>query len=204
MLKRRYSDYLLEAGTDEAGRGALAGPVVAAAVILPERLRSRKWKLLRDSKLMNEKLRYELREVIMRESLAWRVAFVSQEVIDRINILNASILAMQKAVRYLPVAPEFLIVDGNRFKPIPGLNHATVIDGDAKYLSIAAASVLAKTFRDDFMKTIHRYFPHYVWNKNKGYGTPEHKRAIREHGICRYHRKSFHPNVEQLELLFDE
>ncbi len=203
MLKRRYSKQKLEAGTDEAGRGALAGPVVAAAVILPTRLRASEWKILNDSKQLDEKLRYRLREVITREALAWRVAFVSREIIDKINILNASILAMHRALKYLPVRPEFIIVDGNRFKPYENIPHETVVRGDEKYLSIAAASVLAKTFRDDFMKKIHRYFPHYRWEKNKGYGTAEHKSAIRQYGICRYHRLSFHPHIEQLKLPFN-
>ncbi len=203
MLKRRFSKEMWEAGTDEAGRGALAGPVVAAAVILPKRLRSPQWKILNDSKQLNENLRYALREVIMREAAAWRVAFVPREIIDEVNILNASILAMHRALKFLPVRPEFIIVDGNRFKPFEDIPHETIVNGDEKYLSIAAASVLAKTFRDDFMKTVHRYFPYYRWDKNKGYATPEHKSAIREYGICRYHRLSFHPHIEQLKLPFD-
>ncbi len=199
MLKTRFSDRLLEAGTDEAGRGALAGPVVAAAVILPPDFRHPG---LNDSKQLSEKKRYMLREVIMREAVAWQVAFVSQYVIDRINILNASILAMHRALSYLKTTPEFIIVDGNRFKDFHRIPHQTVVDGDARYLSIAAASILAKTFRDDFMKTIHRKHPHYAWDRNKGYATPQHKKAILRHGITPYHRRSFHPNFPQLELDF--
>ncbi len=198
MLQRSFSDKLLEAGTDEAGRGALAGPVVAAAVILPPRLH---FPGLTDSKQLTEKKRYELREIIIRKAIAWRVAFVSQYVIDRINILNASILAMHQALRFLPVKPEFILVDGNRFKPFGNIPHKTVIDGDSKFLNIAAASVLAKTFRDDFMRIIHRHYPQYDWHNNKGYATPGHKQAILMHGTTRYHRKSFHPNM-QLEFDF--
>ena len=199
MLKSRFSDRLLEAGTDEAGRGALAGPVVAAAVILPPDFRHPG---LNDSKQLSEKKRYMLREVIMREAVAWQVAFVSQYVIDRINILNASILAMHRALSYLKTTPEFIIVDGNRFKDFHRIPHQTVVDGDARYLSIAAASILAKTFRDDFMKRIHRKHPQYLWDRNKGYATPQHKKAILRHGITPYHRRSFHPNFPQLELDF--
>ena len=196
-LKRRFSKYILEAGTDEAGRGALSGPVVAAAVILPPRFRH---PLLNDSKKLTEPVRYQLREFIIKKALAWRVSFVSQYEIDRLNILNASILAMHKALKNLPVRPEFIIVDGNRFKPFEDIPFQTVINGDEKFMSIAAASVLAKTFRDDFMKTIHNRFPHYAWHQNKGYATPQHKEAIRKYGVCHYHRKSFHPNIEQLKL----
>ncbi len=199
-LKRNFSGYILEAGTDEAGRGSLSGPVVAAAVILPPRFRH---PLLNDSKKLNEKIRYELRDYIIKRAVAWQVAFISQYEIDRINILNASILAMHKALQRLNVRPEFIIVDGNRFKPFENIPYETVIDGDEKYLSIAAASVLAKTFRDDFMKKIHRKYPLYNWYQNKGYATPEHKMAIRKYGITHYHRKSFHPNIEQLEFDFD-
>ena len=199
MLKNRFSDYFLEAGTDEAGRGALAGPVVAAAVILPP---SFSHPDLNDSKQISEKKRHILREIIIRESLAWQVAFVSQYVIDKINILNASILAMHKALTYLSVRPEFIIVDGNRFKDFPGIAHRTIVDGDAQYMSIAAASILAKTFRDDFMKKIHVKYPCYLWAKNKGYATPQHKKAILQHGITHYHRRSFHPNFPQLSLDF--
>ena len=201
-LKSKYSNNFLEAGCDEAGRGALAGPVVAAAVILPPRLRL---PYLNDSKQLPEHKRYELRDIILQKALAWRVAFVSQEVIDQINILNASILAMHQALKYLPLRPEFIIVDGNRFKPFENIPHETIIDGDEKYKSIAAASILAKTFRDDFMKTIHRHFPHYHWDKNKGYGTPQHKEAIRQFGFSRYHRKTFRPNfTRQLTIDFGE
>jgi len=202
FLKTKYSSAILEAGCDEAGRGALAGPVVAAAVILPPRVRLPH---LNDSKQLPEHKRYELRDIIIRKALAWRVAFVSHEIIDRINILNASILAMHKALKFLSVRPQFIIVDGNRFQPFENIPHETVIDGDAKYKSIAAASILAKTFRDDYMKVIHRYYPQYGWASNKGYGTPAHKEAIRRYGITRYHRKTFRPNfVKQLTIPFPE
>ncbi len=199
FLKIKFSEFKYEAGTDEAGRGALAGPVVAAAVILPENFIH---KDLTDSKKLTEKKRYELRNIIIENALAWRVSFVSQYVIDKVNILNASILAMHQAIRFLPVKPEFVIVDGNRFKPIENIPHQTIVNGDEKYLAIAAASILAKTFRDDFMKTIHKNFPQFHWNKNKGYATLEHKVAIRRFGVTRYHRKSFHPNIEQLKFEF--
>ncbi len=198
-LKTKLSDKRFEAGTDEAGRGALAGPVVAAAVILkpdfyhPE---------LNDSKKLSAAKREELREIIIRHAVAWRVAFVSQYIIDKINILNASILAMHQAIKYLPVRPEFIIVDGNRFKPFGNIGYETVVNGDEKFQSIAAASILAKTFRDDFMKVIDKRFPQYLWRNNKGYATPAHKAAIRQYGVTRYHRKSFHPNVEQLKFDF--
>ncbi len=199
MLRLRYSDAKWEAGTDEAGRGALAGPVVAAAVILPPRFRHPD---LNDSKQLTEKKRYALRDYIIRRAVAWQVAFVSREVIDRINILNASILAMHQALKYLAVQPDFILVDGNRFKPYGTVPYATIVDGDARYKSIAAASILAKTFRDDFMRAIHHHFPQYHWDRNKGYGTPAHKEAIIRYGITRYHRRSFHPNFPQLTFDF--
>ncbi len=199
LLINKYSEFDLEAGTDEAGRGALAGPVVAAAVVLPSGFFLED---LNDSKKLGEKKRYELREIIIRKALAWRVAFVSQYVIDRINILNASIFAMHRALKYLPVRPEFIIVDGNRFKPFEDIPHQTIVNGDEKFLSIAAASVLAKTFRDDFMKRIHLRYPQYNWHKNKGYATAEHRQAIRRFGTVKYHRKSFHPNIQQLTFDF--
>jgi len=200
FLKSKFSSYSLEAGCDEAGRGALAGPVVAAAVILPPRVRIPS---LNDSKQLPEHKRYALRDIILQKALAWRVAFVSQEVIDRINILNASVLAMHRALKHLPIRPDFVIVDGNKFTPFENIPYETIIDGDARYKSIAAASILAKTFRDDFMKVIHRYYPQYHWDSNKGYGTSQHKEAIRRFGITRYHRKSFRPNfVKQLIIDF--
>ena len=199
ILKTKFSTYSLEAGTDEAGRGALAGPVVAAAVILKPGFFHED---LTDSKKIPEPKRYELRKIIIDNALAWRVAFVSQYVIDKINILNASIFAMHQALKYLPVRPEFIIVDGNRFKPFENIGYETIVNGDEKYFSIAAASILAKTFRDDFMKKIHLNHPQYNWYKNKGYATLEHRRAIRKYGIVKYHRKSFHPNIEQLKFEF--
>jgi len=199
MLQTNFSGRKWEAGTDEAGRGALAGPVVAAAVILPPGCRLPG---LNDSKQLSEKKRYQLRDLIMERAVAWQVAFVSQYTIDRINILNASILAMHQALKYLHVKPEFILVDGNRFKPFEHIPHQTVVDGDAKFMSIAAASVLAKTFRDDFMRAVHVRFPQYGWDKNKGYGTPAHKQAILKYGITSYHRRSFHPNFPQLTFDF--
>ncbi|NPA42463.1 MAG: ribonuclease HII [Chlorobi bacterium] len=196
-LKTKFSSYRLEAGTDEAGRGALAGPVVAAAVILKPRFRH---PLLNDSKQLTEKQRYLLRDIILDNALAWRVAFVSHTVIDRINILNASILAMHRALSRLPLRPRFILVDGNRFKPFGDVPYRTIVDGDARYMSIAAASVLAKTFRDDYMRAIHRRYPQYGWDSNKGYGTRAHLAAIEAFGLSPYHRRSFRPNIRQLTL----
>lgn len=181
---------LVEAGCDEAGRGPLAGPVYAAAVILPEDFHH---PLLNDSKKMTEKARETLRPVIEREAVAWAVEAVSAEEIDRINILNASITGMQRAVRRLGVRPDFLLIDGNRFKPFDGYRYATVVHGDATYASIAAASVLAKTWRDEHMRRLAREYPQYGWDRNMGYPTREHLDAIIEYGYTPYHRKSFHP-----------
>ncbi len=192
----------LEAGCDEAGRGCLSGAVYAAAVILPPNFRN---ELLNDSKQLTEKQRYTLREVIEREATAYAVGIVSPEEIDSINILNASFLAMHRAVQQLSQVPEHLIIDGNRFKPYPGIPHTTVIKGDGKYLSIAAASILAKTYRDDYMLALHQEHPHYDWNKNKGYPTCKHRDAIRKHGITPYHRKSYNLlGNGQLELFGEE
>lgn len=177
-----------EAGCDEAGRGCLAGPVFSAAVILPEDFRS---ELLNDSKKLSEKQRSHLRILIERESICWAVASCDNLEIDRINILNCSILAMHRALDQLSVRPAHIIVDGNRFKLYENIPHTTVIKGDGKYLSIAAASVLAKTYRDDFMKVIHEKYPHYDWNQNKGYPTAFHRRAIINYGITPFHRRSF-------------
>ena len=199
MLKSNFSKYKLEAGTDEAGRGCLAGPVVAAAVILPLNF---KHELLNDSKLLSEKQRKLLRPVIEKEALAYSVAFVDQKEIDKINILNASILAMHRSIEKLQMVPEFIIVDGNRFKNYKDIPYQTIIKGDSKYLSIAAASVLAKTYRDDYMEEIHLDFPDYNWKKNKGYPTKEHRNAIRTAGICLHHRKTFRLLPEQLKLPF--
>ena len=183
----------LEAGCDEAGRGPLAGPVYAAAVILPPDFRH---PLLNDSKQMSEKARYELREVIEREAIAWRVEAVQAEEIDRLNILWASVTGMQRAVLGLSVKPDFLLIDGNKFRPFEGYGrdaYKTVIHGDATYASIAAASVLAKTYRDDRMKALALEYPGYGWERNMGYPTPEHIEAIRRLGYTPEHRKSFHP-----------
>lgn len=181
---------ILEAGCDEAGRGPLAGPVYAAAVILPKDFRH---PLLNDSKQMSAKAREELRNVIEREAVAWAVEAVSAEEIDALNILWASVTGMQRAVRKLKVKPEFLLIDGNRFRPFDGYEYRTVVHGDATYASIAAASVLAKTYRDEYMKGLALKYPQYGWDRNMGYPTPEHLEAIRKFGYTEYHRKSFHP-----------
>ena len=181
---------LVEAGCDEAGRGPLVGPVYAAAVILPPDFNH---PLLDDSKKMTQKARETLRPIIEREAVAWAVEAVSAEEIDRINILNASIVGMQRAVRRLGVKPDFLLIDGNRFKPFDGYRYATVVHGDATYASIAAASVLAKTWRDEYMLRIAAEYPQYGWDSNMGYPTKEHIQAIIEHGYTPYHRRSFHP-----------
>jgi len=188
MLESQFSTFFLEAGTDEAGRGCLSGPVVAAAVILPVHF---KHDLLNDSKQLTEKQRDILRPIIEKESIAYGVAYVYQQKIDKINILNASILAMHKAIDSLKIKPEFIIVDGNRFKYYQNIPHQTIVKGDSKFLSIAAASVLAKTYRDDYMKKVHLEFPMYNWQKNKGYPTKEHRAAIREFGPTIHHRKTF-------------
>ncbi len=183
----------LEAGCDEAGRGPLAGPVYAAAVILPPDFRH---PLLNDSKQMSEKARYELREVIEREAIAWKVTAVEAEEIDRLNILWASVTGMQRAVLGLAVKPDFLLIDGNKFRPFEGFGreaYKTIVHGDATYASIAAASVLAKTYRDDRMKALALEYPGYGWERNMGYPTPEHIEAIRRLGYTPEHRKSFHP-----------
>jgi ribonuclease HII len=197
MLKHHYSNKLLEAGTDEAGRGCLAGPVVAAAVILPPKF---KHTLLNDSKQLTEKNRLLLRPIIEKEALAFAVAFIDEKIIDKINILNASISAMHASIDKLKVQPQFIIVDGNKFKPFKDIPHKTIVKGDAKFMSIAAASILAKTYRDDFMKNIHQKFPEYHWDKNKGYPTKQHREAIRAFGAIIYHRKSFRLLPEQLKL----
>lgn len=190
----------VEAGCDEAGRGCLAGAVYAAAVILPQDFRN---ELLNDSKLLTEKQRYALREVIEREALAWSVGIVTPEEIDEINILNASFLAMHRAVEGLTLQPEHLLIDGNRFCAYPDIPHTTVVKGDGKYLSIAAASVLAKTYRDDYMSSLHREFPFYDWDHNKGYPTKKHRAAIHAHGTTPYHRMTFNLLGDgQLELAF--
>lgn len=197
MLLSKFSDFQIEAGTDEAGRGCLAGPVTAAAVILPENFKS---ELLTDSKQLNEKQRQYLRPYIEDQALSFKVIHLGPEIVDEINILNASIRAMQDSVSFLYPKPEYLIVDGNRFKPCLDIPYSTIVKGDAKYLSIAAASVLAKTYRDDFMEALDREFPMYNWKKNKGYPTKQHRDAIREYGATLYHRKSFKLLPEQLKL----
>ncbi len=192
------NDNNLEAGCDEAGRGCLAGPVVAAAVIFDKKFKNN---LINDSKQLNEKTRDSLRLIIEKEAVAWAVGFVDQKEIDEINILNASILAMHRALEQLTTIPDFILVDGNKFKPYKNIPHQTVIKGDSKYLSIAAASILAKTYRDDFMKKIHQEHPQYDWLHNKGYPTPKHRKAIAQYGITVYHRKSFNLlPPEQLKL----
>lgn len=197
MLKSSFQKKLIEAGCDEAGRGCLAGPVFAAAVILPNDYRHPK---LNDSKQVSEKTRQELREDIQKNAIAWAVASVSHEEIDEINILNAAFLAMHRAIDQLHKQPELLLIDGNRFKTYTGIPHECIIGGDGKYLSIAAASILAKTGRDEFMDRIDGAHPEYGWKKNKGYGTLAHRKAIREHGVSPYHRKSFRLLPDQYQL----
>lgn len=189
LLNYKHPD-LTEAGCDEAGRGPLAGPVFAAAVILPPDFHH---PLLNDSKKMSEKARITLRGIIEQEAIAWAVEAVSAEEIDTINILNASIAGMQRAVLKLQVKPDFLLVDGNRFKPLPGYEYETVVHGDATYASIAAASVLAKTYRDEYMRNLALKYPQYGWDHNMGYPTAAHIEAIRKYGFTEEHRKSFHP-----------
>ena len=188
MLESHYYKGMVEAGCDEAGRGCLAGSVYAAAVILPENYQN---ELLNDSKQLTEKRRYQLREIIEKDAVAWAVGIVTPDEIDRINILNASILAMHRALDQLAVRPEAVIVDGNRFKPYQSLPHTTIVKGDGKYLSIAAASILAKTYRDDYMNRLAEEYPQYDWLSNKGYPTKKHRDAIRQFGITPYHRKSY-------------
>lgn len=187
-MQRRYSTHDLEAGTDEAGRGCLSGPVVAAAVLLPDDFEH---PLLNDSKKLTDKQRFYLKPLIEKAALSFGIGVVDEKEIDRINILQASIRAMHKSIAALSVQPEFLIVDGNKFKPFRDIPFQTVVKGDAKFRSIAAASVLAKTHRDLLMDAMHQEFPHYGWKKNKGYPTREHREAIRTHGVSPYHRKTF-------------
>ncbi len=199
MLKLCLHKDLLEAGCDEAGRGCLAGPVFAAAVILPKTFKN---KLLNDSKQLKEKDRFELRKVIEEEALAYAVAQVDNQEIDEINILNASILAMHRAVDKLKTTPEYLIIDGNRFKPYKNIPHQTIVKGDGKYMNIAAASILAKTYRDDFMTEAATKYPEYGWEKNMGYPTTKHRNAIRQYGATPLHRMSFQLLPSQLTLEF--
>lgn len=188
MLAPFLHNHLLEAGLDEAGRGCYAGPVFAAAVILPKGFYH---PLLNDSKQLNEKQRDLLRPIIEKESIAFAVASVDNHDIDKINILQASFTAMHLSIDQLKLTPEFLLIDGNRFKPYPDIPHQCIVKGDGKYASIAAASILAKTWRDELMQKIHAEFPQYGWDKNKGYGTATHRKAINKFGLCGYHRKSF-------------
>ena len=188
MLAPFYQDEFLEAGCDEAGRGCLAGPVFAAAVILPKNFHH---PLLNDSKQIKEKDRFALRIEIEQVALAFAVGMVSHQEIDKINILNASFLAMHRAIEKLPQVPEFLIIDGNRFKPYQNIKHQCIVKGDAKFFSIAAASILAKTYRDDFMEKLHQEYPIYNWKQNKGYPTIYHRNTVLQHGFSPYHRKTF-------------
>ena len=197
MLFSAFQNKFIEAGCDEAGRGCLAGPVFAAAVIFPP-----DFKLIgvNDSKKLTAVQRYTLREIIQKKAIAYAVGQVDAEEIDRINILNASFVAMHRALDSLSVSAEFLIIDGNRFKPYNSIPHECIIEGDGKYLSIAAASILAKTYRDDYMSELAIDYPQYDWKNNKGYATVKHRQAVMEHGISPYHRKTFRTNALQLEM----
>ncbi len=200
MLALHYNKEVIEAGVDEAGRGCLAGPVVAAAVILPPKVKLEWYDVLNDSKKLPETMRDNLRVLIEKESLAWSVAMIDPPEIDRINILNATYKAMHKAIGGLNVQPELLLIDGNRFKKYKTTEHKTIVKGDGLYLSIAAASILAKTHRDELMKKLHAEFPQYAWDRNKAYGTEVHVKAIMQYGLTPYHRKSFQLKEQQLEL----
>jgi ribonuclease HII len=197
MLQAWYNQNLVEAGCDEAGRGCLAGPVFAAAVILPKDFSH---PLLNDSKQLCEKDRYELRPVIEAEAICYAVASLDNKQIDKINILNASFKSMHLAIKQLSVQPELLLIDGNRFKKYKKIPHECIIQGDGIYASIAAASILAKTYRDDYMKLLHKKFPKYKWAQNKGYATREHQEALDQYGPCRYHRQSFRLDYSVAEL----
>jgi len=198
-LQLSYKQGQIEAGCDEAGRGCLAGSVFAAAVILPADFNN---DLLNDSKQLTDKQRYALRPIIETEALAWAVGIVTAAEIDEINILNASILAMHRAVEQLKMRPEHLLIDGNRFKKYKDIPHTTIVKGDGKFMPIAAASILAKTYRDDYMQQLHEEFPLYDWKNNKGYPTPKHRAGIRQHGVTPYHRMSYKLLDNQLELQF--
>ena len=201
MLLPYLNKELIEAGCDEAGRGCLAGSVYAAAVILPNDFKN---ELLNDSKQLTVHQRYRLRPVIEREAVAWAIGIVTPEEIDEINILNASFLAMHRAIDKLKLCPEYLLIDGNRFNPYHDVPYQTIIKGDGKYMSIAAASVLAKTYRDDYMLKLDAEYPHYYWKKNKGYPTKEHREAIKQYGVTPYHRMTYNllGDANQLELQF--
>jgi ribonuclease HII len=197
MLAPFYQENVIEAGLDEAGRGCYAGPVAAAAVILPKDFYH---PLLNDSKQLTEAQRNQLRPIIEKEAISFAVSLVSNEEIDRLNILKASFLAMHQAIDQLKKKPGLLLIDGNRFTPYKKIPHQCFVKGDGRFASIAAASVLAKTYRDEFMQQLHQQYPHYHWDKNKGYGTAAHREAIAIHGLCPYHRKSFKLLPEQKEL----
>ena len=197
MLSLQFSNFNLETGTDEAGRGCLAGPVTAAAVILPAHFEN---SMLNDSKQLSEKAREKLRPIIEEQAVSFAVTHLEPLIIDEINILNASIKAMQDSILKLNPKPEYIIVDGNRFKPVLDIPYNCIVKGDAKFMSIAAASVLAKTYRDDYMNRIHEEYPMYNWKQNKGYPTLEHREAIRKYGVTKYHRMSFRLLPEQLKL----
>ena len=197
MLSLQFSNFNLETGTDEAGRGCLAGPVTAAAVILPANFEN---SILNDSKQLSEKAREKLRPFIEEQAVSFAVTHLEPIIIDEINILNASIKAMQESILKLNPKPEYIIVDGNRFKPVSDIPYSCIVKGDAKFMSIAAASVLAKTYRDEYMNKIHKEFPMYNWKQNKGYPTQEHREAIRKYGVTKYHRMSFKLLPEQLKL----
>lgn len=199
MLKNSFHKHLLEAGCDEAGRGCLAGPVFAAAVILPKKFKN---SILDDSKKLSDKQRKELRPIIEAEAVSWAIGVVSAEEIDEINILQASFEAMHRAIKKLKIIPGHLLIDGNRFRAFEGIPHQCIIEGDGKYLNIAAASVLAKTYRDDYMDELHEKFPQYNWIKNKGYGTKLHRSAIAEFGVTDHHRKTFRLLPDQMEIKF--
>ena len=201
MLENFHKKGVIEAGCDEAGRGCLAGPVFAAAVILPPDFQN---DLLNDSKKLTEKQRYQLRPVIEESALAWAVGICTPQEIDKINILNASFLAMHRAIEQLTIKPQHLIIDGNRFRPYPEIPHLCIVKGDGKYMSIAAASILAKTYRDDYMAEQHALYPHYGWDKNAGYPTKQHREGIRLHGLTPIHRKTFNQLGEGQQTLFDD
>ena len=200
LLEKYFDSHLLEAGLDEAGRGCYAGPVFAAAVILPKDFHH---PLLNDSKQLKEKDRELLRPIIEKESISWAVASIDNEEIDRINILQASYKAMHLSLDQLKTTPELLLVDGNRFKPYKNIPHHCIVKGDGKYTAIAAASILAKTYRDEYMLQAHHEFPHYCWDRNKGYGTADHRNAILQHGLCSFHRKSYNIIPLQQKLFGD-
>lgn len=197
MLKKYFDKLLIEAGCDEAGRGCLAGPVYAAAVIFPKKFKN---SLIDDSKKLNDSERKLLRVIIEEEAVSWAIGIATVEEIDEINILNASFLAMHRAIDSLKTTPQSLLIDGNRFNKYKKIPHTCIIEGDGKYMSIAAASILAKTYRDDYMDELHNQFPIYDWLNNKAYATPKHREAIKEYGITDHHRKSFRQFTEQEEL----